>query len=53
MGVIIRTVAEGKTVKELHEDFNELLEKWQEICNRIKSSNGIVKLFEEQSKSNT
>jgi len=53
MGVIIRTVAEGKTVKELHEDFNELIAKWQDICHKIYSSKGIVKLFEEQSKSNT
>ena len=53
IGVIIRTVAEGKTVKELHEDFNELLETWQTICKKIGQANGIVKLFEEQSKSNT
>lgn len=53
IGVIIRTVAEGKTVKELHEDFNELLEIWQTICQKISQANGIVKLFEEQSKSNT
>lgn len=53
VGVIIRTVAEGKSVKELHEDFNELIETWQEICQKIKASNGIVKLFEEQTKSNT
>lgn len=53
VGVIIRTVAEGKSVRELHEDFNELLEIWQGICAKIKNANGIVKLFEEQSKSNT
>jgi len=53
VGVIIRTVAEGKSVKELHEDFNELLEIWNTICRNISKSSGIVKLFEEQSKSNT
>ncbi len=53
VGVIIRTVAEGKSVKELHEDFNELLDKWQGICKKISQAQGIVKLHEEQSKSNT
>jgi ribonuclease G len=53
VGVIIRTVAEGKSVKELHEDFNELLDIWQGICKKISQAQGIVKLHEEQSKSNT
>ncbi|MFN5847145.1 MAG: Rne/Rng family ribonuclease, partial [Chitinophagales bacterium] len=53
VGVIIRTVAEGKSVKELYEDFNELLDKWQGICKKISQAQGIVKLHEEQSKSNT
>lgn len=30
-GVIIRTVAEGKKVAELHQDMNQLIEKW-ELC---------------------
>lgn len=32
-GVIIRTVAENKTVAELHSDLNTLLNKWDEMYN--------------------
>jgi len=53
MGVIIRTVAEGQSVKELHEDFLELYEKWNSICKNLVNATGTLKLFEEQSKSNT
>ena len=53
LGVIVRTVAEGMSVKELHEDFLELKTKWDRICQNIGQTKGIVKLFEEQSKSNT
>lgn len=53
VGVIIRTVAEGKSLNELHEDYLELIKLWEDICRKIVNARGIVKLFEEQSKSNT
>lgn len=53
LGVIIRTVAEGKTVKELHEDFNDLIIIWKGICQKVQHAKVITKLYEEQSKSNT
>lgn len=53
LGVIIRTVAEGKTLKELHEDYLELVDKWKKICHQIVNAHGVIKLFEEESTSNT
>lgn len=35
--VIIRTVAEGRSVEELHNDLNELVEKWGEVVNQLKA----------------
>ncbi len=34
-GVIIRTVAEGRTVAELHADLTDLLEKWESIYKEL------------------
>ena len=34
-GVIIRTVAENKTVAELHADLNDLIAKWESIFNEL------------------
>jgi ribonuclease G len=53
LGVIIRTVAETKSVKELHEDFLELKAKWTLISTKIIHAQGVKKLFEEESTSNT
>lgn len=52
-GVIVRTVAEGHSVKDLHEDYLLLEEKWKEICRNIVKSDRVTKVFEEQHKSNT
>ena len=52
-GVIIRTVANGKTIKDIHEDYLELISKWNSICKKLENANGITRLFEEESKSNT
>ena len=37
-GVIIRTVAENKTVQELHTDLNDLMKKWETIFNNLKGA---------------
>ncbi len=36
-GVIIRTVSEGKGVAELHQDLNELLAKWEQFTEKVKT----------------
>ncbi len=36
-GVIIRTVAEGKTVQDLEDDLNELINKWDRIFQNLKA----------------
>lgn len=52
-GVIVRTVAEGHSIKDLHEDYLLLEEKWKLICQNIIKSDIVAKIFEEQHKSNT
>ena len=34
-GVIIRTVAEGKKVAELDKDLQNLVERWEKMCNKL------------------
>ncbi len=34
-GVVVRTAAEGKSVAQLHEDLNNLVEKWGEVVNNL------------------
>lgn len=53
LGLIIRTVAEDKSVKEIHEDYLQLVEKWDIICKKLANASGITRLYEEESKSNT
>lgn len=52
-GLIIRTVALGKSVKELHEDILKLEGKWERILDQLKNAGAIKRLYEEDSKSNT
>jgi ribonuclease G len=37
-GVIVRTAAEGKNTAELHEDLNQLVEKWSQIQLNLRSA---------------
>jgi ribonuclease G len=37
-GVIVRTVAEGKTVAEIEADVNDLLKKWDELYTNLKTA---------------
>ncbi len=43
-GVIVRTVAEGKTLAELDNDMQMLLDKWKEMTNKLRkvTSEGLV-----------
>ncbi|MDX2003277.1 MAG: Rne/Rng family ribonuclease [Chitinophagales bacterium] len=52
-GVVVRTVAQGRSVAELHEDMTNLLEKWKLIIKNLKGANAPQKIFGEQKKANT
>jgi ribonuclease G len=49
-GCIIRTVAEGKTVAELHEDLKQLESKWAEIVKNFNGAKAPFKLLNEVNK---
>lgn len=46
-GVIARTVSEGKSVSELHNDLNYLLNKWKIVYNNLKNSKAPKKILGE------
>lgn len=46
-GIIIRTVAEGKKVAELHADLNYLLNKWNQVFKNIQKRKAPTKLLNE------
>jgi len=52
-GVILRTVAQGKKVSDLHQDMQQLLEKWKTIQKEISSSMPPEKVFSEVSKTSS
>jgi ribonuclease G len=49
-GVIVRTAAEGKNTAELHEDLNQLHEKWRQIQQNLKGAVAPTKILGEQDK---
>jgi ribonuclease G len=49
-GVIVRTAAEGKNTAELHEDLNQLHEKWKLIQQNLKGTTAPAKILSEQDK---
>lgn len=49
-GVIIRTVAEGKKVAELHNDMNQLVEKWETCFKNIQKNKIPSKILSEEDK---
>lgn len=52
-GVIIRTVAEGKDVRELDEDMRTLVEKWEKGISNLKSLKPKDKVIGEASRAST
>jgi ribonuclease G len=49
-GVIVRTAAEGKNTAELHEDLNQLVDKWKQIQVNLKGAVSPAKILSEQDK---
>lgn len=49
-GIIIRTAAEGKKVADLHEEVNDLMKKWDEIFQQLKTETPPAKLLSELDK---
>ncbi|SFI51102.1 Rne/Rng family ribonuclease [Halpernia frigidisoli] len=49
-GVIIRTVAEGKKVAELHNDMNQLVQKWEATFKNIQKAKVPSKILSEEDK---
>lgn len=49
-GVIIRTVAEGKKVAELHNDMNQLIQKWETTVKNIQKNKIPSKILSEEDK---
>lgn len=49
-GVIIRTVAEGKKVAELHNDMNQLIQKWDTVYKNIQKQKVPSKILSEDDK---
>lgn len=52
-GVIIRTVAEGKKVAELHNDMNQLIQKWDTVFKNIQNTKGTGKVLSEDDKASS
>ncbi|MCU0403041.1 MAG: Rne/Rng family ribonuclease [Chitinophagaceae bacterium] len=49
-GVIVRTAAEGKNTAELHDDLNQLHERWKLIQQNLKNASAPAKILSEQDK---
>lgn len=49
-GVIVRTAAEGKNTAELHDDLNQLVEKWRQIQVNLQGAEVPSKILSEQDK---
>ncbi|QIG89453.1 ribonuclease E/G [Chryseobacterium sp. POL2] len=52
-GVIIRTVAEGKKVAELHNDMNQLIQKWEDCFKNIQKNKVPSKVLSEEDKASS
>ena len=52
-GVIIRTVAEGKKVAELHNDMNQLVQKWETTFKNIQKNKVPSKVLSEEDKASS
>ncbi|MDP2453277.1 MULTISPECIES: ribonuclease E/G [unclassified Kaistella] len=52
-GVIIRTVAEGKKVAELHNDMNQLVQKWETAFKNLQKNKVPSKVLSEEDKASS
>ncbi|MEZ5014589.1 MAG: Rne/Rng family ribonuclease [Chitinophagales bacterium] len=52
-GIIVRTVAEGATVQQLHADMQSLLDKWKEITEKVNKMHAPQIVYSETRKTNT
>lgn len=52
-GFIIRTVAEGCKVSDIHEDIKDLMDKWGHIYNQLHNAKGPMKCLSEGNKTQT
>jgi len=52
-GVIIRTVADGKKVAELHADLSQLLERWDQVSGKLLKAKAPVKVVSELDRTST
>ncbi len=52
-GVIVRTVAEGKTVAELEADLNDLIKKWDECFKQLKTAEPPLRVLGEMDRTNS
>ncbi len=52
-GVIIRTVAEGKKVAELHNDMNQLVQKWESTFKSVQKNKVPSKVLSEEDKASS
>lgn len=52
-GIIIRTVAEGKKVAELHADMNYLMNKWQQVFKNIQKRKAPARLLSEMDRASS
>ena len=53
VGVIIRTVSEGKGVEELQKDLNDLISKWERFVNRLHEVDPPQRVFGEMDRAST
>ncbi|MFO0356529.1 MAG: ribonuclease E/G [Sphingobacteriaceae bacterium] len=52
-GVIVRTVAEGKSVAELEGDLNDLIKKWDECYKQLKTAEPPLRVLGEMDRTNS
>jgi ribonuclease G len=44
-GIILRTVSSGRSVKDIHEDINNLFKIWEDTCVKIHKADNVIKSF--------
>lgn len=52
-GVIVRTVAENQSVEELHNDLKDLMDRWEKLCEQLKTATPPQKILGESERTLT